>query len=84
LIAHLCASLGWEWEAVEDLTMPRLRAFSDYFEEHPPLHMVVAAFAGVKPRPRGGEQAGAGTMAAFESLLANSVGGHPGASDGRS
>ena len=64
--------------------MPQLRAFSEYFEEHPPLHMVVAAFAGVKPRRRGGEEAGAATMATFESLLASSVAGGQGASDGRS
>jgi len=65
--------------------MPQLRAFSEYFEEHPPLHLVVAALAGVKPRRSGGEQIGsATTMAAFEALLANSTVAPQGVSDGRS
>jgi hypothetical protein len=62
--------------------MPQLRAFSEYFQEHPPLHMVVAAFAGVKPRRRGGEHAGAATMATFESLLARSIAGEHGDANG--
>lgn len=65
--------------------MPQLRAFSRYFEEHPPVHMVAAAFAGVKPHRRGNDQiASASTMAAFESLLANSTAGPRRLSDGRS
>jgi hypothetical protein len=62
--------------------MPRLRAFTEYFEEHPPLHLIVAALADVKPRYRGGQAGSAATATAFESLLANSTAGHKGTSDG--
>jgi len=30
--------------------MPQIRALSKYLRAHPPLHLVVAAFAGVKPQ----------------------------------
>ena len=29
--------------------MPQIRALTKYLRAHPPLHLVVAAFAGVKP-----------------------------------
>ena len=64
--------------------MPQLRAFSEYFEEHPPLHLVVAALAGVQPRRSGGEQIGSATTMAFDALLANSTLAAQGASDGQS
>jgi len=42
---------GWTWEYCEkDLLMPQIRALSKYLSAHPPLHLVAAAFAGVKPQ----------------------------------
>lgn len=59
---------------MEELTVPQLLAFRNYFEEHPPLHMMVAAFAGVKRARSVNEQStNPATMQVLESLLANSV-----------
>jgi len=32
------------------MTLPRLYAMSDYWKDHPPLHLLVAAFFEVKPK----------------------------------
>lgn len=40
--------LGWEYFA-DNFDLPRLEALTRYQKQHPPLHMVVAAFAGHKP-----------------------------------
>ena len=43
---------GWTWGYCEnDLLMPEIRVLSKYLRAHPPLHLVVAALAGVKPAP---------------------------------
>jgi len=45
-------TFGWTWEHIEnDLLMPQIRALSKYLRAHPPLHLVVAALAGVKSEP---------------------------------
>ena len=71
---HLCVSLGWGWEQVENLTMLQLRAFRAYFEEHPPLHLAAAALAGFS---RGSADRRAApspaALAAFEALLTKAV-----------
>lgn len=42
---------GWTWEYIDDnMTIPRLQAMSDYWQEHPPLHQLVATFLGVKSK----------------------------------
>jgi len=75
-VAHLCVSLGWSWEETEDLTMPQLRALRDYFDDHPPLHLVVAAALNVKSRRRAQErEASRATIAALDALLAQSAAG---------
>lgn len=60
--------------------MPRFFAYVDYFDEHPPLHLVVAAFAGVKPRRRRlplsvgdtqTEQAGSDTAEMFAAMISS-------------
>ena len=48
--------MGWTWDQVGELTLPRLKALRRYWRKHPPVHLLVAAYLGYKPR--GGEQPG--------------------------
>ena len=46
----MIACTGWTWEYVEDeLDLPRLTAMSAYWREHPPVHVLLAAYVGYKP-----------------------------------
>jgi len=42
------ASLGWTWEQVDQLTIPRLNALTAYWQRHPPMHILLAAYVGYK------------------------------------
>jgi hypothetical protein len=35
---------------VDELTVPRLMALNRYWANHPPVHIMIAAYLGVKPR----------------------------------
>ncbi|MFL9610180.1 hypothetical protein ACKF11_08865 [Methylobacillus sp. Pita2] len=49
-MASLCACTGWTWHYVmHELDVPRLAQFEAYYGKHPPLHLMVAAYLGVKP-----------------------------------
>lgn len=42
---------GWTWEYVgEHMDIPRLRKMQHYWEENPPLHVLVASYMGVGVR----------------------------------
>jgi len=46
-------STGWTWEQVETgMTVPRFQALARYWQRHPPLHLMVAAYLGIRPEPR--------------------------------
>ena len=48
------------WDDVEDqITIPRMQALYRYWEENPPLHKIAAAMAGIEPRNKQKEYAGA-------------------------
>jgi hypothetical protein len=32
------------------MDLPRLYAMNDYWESHPPIHLMVAAYFGIKPK----------------------------------
>lgn len=50
MIAHVCASTGWTWDYVADnLDLPRIGHLNDYWREHPPVHILVASYMGIKP-----------------------------------
>lgn len=50
MIAHVCASTGWTWDYVtEHVDLPRLEALNRYWAGHPPVHVMVAAYFGIKP-----------------------------------
>ena len=41
---------GRPWDELEDtLTWPRINALCRYWQDHPPVHELVAAYMGVKP-----------------------------------
>lgn len=49
MIAHVCASTGWTWDYVaENLDLPRIGYLNDYWREHPPVHILVASYMGIK------------------------------------
>jgi hypothetical protein len=46
------ASTGQGWEQIRaEWDLPRLMAWNKYTAEHPPLHLMVTAYLGVKPKP---------------------------------
>ena len=48
---------GWTWEYVEEsLDLPRLSALTAYWNECPPMHVLVAGFLGYKPRKQQSQQ----------------------------
>ena len=48
---------GWTWEYIDDcMTLPRLYAFTKYWADHPPTHLLLGAFFGVKPASKKEEQ----------------------------
>ncbi len=59
IYSHLITITGWTWEYIdEQMTLPRLYGLSDYWRDHPPLHILIGAFLGVKPagKPKTTEQ----------------------------
>lgn len=46
----ICADTGWTWDEVGRLTLPRYRALYRRFKDHPPVHWMVAAYLGIKPK----------------------------------
>ena len=54
IYAHLITVTGWTWDYIDDfVTLPRLYALNEYWIEHPPIHLTMAAFAGIKPQKKG-------------------------------
>lgn len=53
LIAHVCASTGWTWDYVAtNIDLPRVQHLGDYWQQHPPMHILLAAHVGYKaPTP---------------------------------
>ncbi len=50
MIAHVCCSTGWTWDYVaENIDLPRLATLNEYWRGHPPTHVMVAAYFGIKP-----------------------------------
>jgi len=46
----LATCFGWTWEYIDEhMTLPRLDAMKDYWNDNPPLHQLVAAYLGHKP-----------------------------------
>ena len=51
MVAHIVVSTGMAWDQVEDqITIPRMKALYRYWEDHPPVHLIAAAMAGIEPR----------------------------------
>ncbi len=51
MVARACACTGWSWDTVvNELDLPRLQALNSYWDSHPPVHILVAAYMGIKPK----------------------------------
>lgn len=48
----MIAATGWTWEQVGNLTLHRYYALCEYWRDHPPLHIMVAAYLGIKSESR--------------------------------
>lgn len=46
-----CTGMTWD-QVLDDLDLVRLQAINQYWAEHPPTHILVAAYLGVKPSPK--------------------------------
>lgn len=44
-----CTGQGWE-QIRNEWDIPRLMAWNRYAADHPPLHLMVAAYLGIKPK----------------------------------
>lgn len=50
-MAHVCQCLGWTWDYCDwHLDIPRLISLNRYWRNSPPVHLLVAAYMGIKPR----------------------------------
>lgn len=50
LYIHISLSLGWDWPAIDNsMTMSRLRSLRDYQAQHPPTHLLIAAYLRYRP-----------------------------------
>lgn len=66
-------STGWTWDyCLWSLDIPRLIALNTYWKHSPPLHLMVAAYLGIKPKE---ESAGGQAAPTQEELSA--FGGTP-------
>jgi len=71
LYCHLITCFNWSWEYIDDhMTLPRLDALREYWKSNPPLHQIMAAYAGFKPTevPEEKENNLADFMAATQGL----------------
>lgn len=50
LYAHLSASFGWEYDVIDrTMTLSKLKAMHGYLHNHPPTHLLVAAYLNYQP-----------------------------------
>lgn len=58
LYAHLIACTGLDWDTIgETFDLPRLAAMNAYWKDRPPVHLMVAAYLGIKPASQSSEDA---------------------------
>lgn len=51
IYAHLIACTGWTWDYIaENVDLLRLETLNRYWDKFPPLHVMVAAYLGLKPQ----------------------------------
>ena len=49
IYCHLITCFGWTWRYIdEEMTLPRLDAFTEYWKSNPPMHQMVATYLGYK------------------------------------
>lgn len=46
-------STGWSWDTIDrEMDLMRLSALNHYWDRHPPLHLMVQSYLGIKPVSR--------------------------------
>jgi hypothetical protein len=46
-------STGWSWDTIDrEMDLMRLAALNHYWDRHPPLHLMVQSYLGIKPVSR--------------------------------
>ena len=46
-------STGWSWDTIDrEMDLMRLAALNHYWDSHPPLHLMVQSYLGIKPVSR--------------------------------
>jgi hypothetical protein len=65
LYSHLIACTGWTWEYIDDhMTIPRLSAMTRYWNQNPPVHVLVAGYIGYEaPEDGRGRETACGSQA---------------------
>lgn len=49
IYCHLAMSTGWTFDQIgEEFDIPRIEAMNKYWLKHPPVHIMVASYLGVK------------------------------------
>lgn len=52
-MAHIIQCTGLSWDTVlEEFDLPRVHVMNEYWQSHPPVHLMVAAYFGIKPKPK--------------------------------
>jgi hypothetical protein len=44
-----CTNMTWD-QVLDDLDLIRLKAINTYWAEHPPAHILIASYLGIKPK----------------------------------
>jgi hypothetical protein len=51
MYSHIIMATGWTWDYIDDfMTLPRLYAMHEYWKQWPPVHIIQALKAGIKPK----------------------------------
>lgn len=50
LYSHIAQCLGWTRQTIDELTWPEVQEHFEYWDEHPPVHLLVAGYLGYKPK----------------------------------
>jgi hypothetical protein len=63
-------STGMTWDEVQDqLDLPSLNALTRYWTRHPPVHLMVAAYLGIKAEPEKAEPVQQADLSAFLATI---------------
>lgn len=50
LYGGIATATGWTWDTIDNLSLPQVEELYAYWAKHPPTHILVAAYMGIKPK----------------------------------